>query len=242
MITDAQELEEKFRKISSIKFGGKWRIKDQKDRDLISPHLNNINGIVKTKLEYHKDSSLLPTLRLNSIMHDGKYRDQVISQKISFNETVIRKKENKIFIHHKKATVEISIGHLYSIAQDHYCLVDVNATFEIISNNHIKGQVFITSDGSCFPEELVLDIEYPNEYALSKRRVFNYAILLTLLLIVYCYIINKQCIEAELNQAIAIRMSMTTLSWNTIWNFCLFNIYLSYALQLQDYGYFAIPA
>jgi hypothetical protein len=53
---------------------------------------------------------------------------------------------------------------------------------------------------------------------------------------------NKQCVEAEQNQAIAIRISMTTLSWNTIWNFCLFNIHLSYALQLQDYGYFAIPA
>ena len=140
------------------------------------------------------------------------------------------------------ANVEISYGRLYSIAQDHNCLADVSTTFETINNNNIKGQIKLTSDGSCFPEEMVLDIEYPNEYSISKRRVFNYVIFLSLLLIGYWYLTNKQWLEAEQNQAIAIRMSMTTLSWNTIWNFCLFNIYLSYALQLQDYGYFAIPA
>jgi len=175
-------------------------------------------------------------------MHDGEYRDQVIYQKVSFNETIFVKHENKILISHKNANVEISYGRLYSIAQDHNCKADVNATFEVINSQNIKGTILLTSDGSCFPEEMLLEVEFPNQYAISKRRVFNYVIILTCLLIGYCYVTNRQWLEAEQNQAIAIRMSMTTLSWNTIWNFCLFNIYLSYALQLQDYGYFAIPA
>jgi len=118
-------------------------------------------------------------------MYDGEYRDQVIYQRVSFNETVVLKNENKIFIHHKNANVEISYGRLYSIAQDHNCLADVSTTFETINNNNIKGQIKLTSDGSCFPEEMVLDIEYPNEYSISKRRVFNYVIFLSLLLIGY---------------------------------------------------------
>mmetsp|Transcript_31937 Transcript_31937/g.31338 ORF Transcript_31937/g.31338 Transcript_31937/m.31338 type:complete len:90 (+) Transcript_31937:190-459(+) len=89
---------------------------------------------------------------------------------------------------------------------------------------------------------MTFDLQYPNSFAVSKRRVFNYVIVLSLLLIGYCYVISKQSFEAEQNQGIAVKISMTTLSWNTIWNFCLFNIYLSYALQLQDYGYFAILA
>jgi hypothetical protein len=89
---------------------------------------------------------------------------------------------------------------------------------------------------------MVFEVEYPNQNAVSKQRVINYVVLLSLMLIGYCVVTNKQCIEAENNHLVAVKMSMTTLSWNTIWNFCLFNIHLSYALQIQDYGYFAIPA
>mmetsp|Transcript_7213 Transcript_7213/g.8145 ORF Transcript_7213/g.8145 Transcript_7213/m.8145 type:complete len:297 (-) Transcript_7213:970-1860(-) len=192
VITDSIELEKRLRSISFKQFGGRWSIKDQKDREKISTHLNNINGVVKTKIEYHKDSSTFPSLRIENTMHDGEYRDQVIYQKVSFNETIFVKHENKILISHKNANVEISYGRLYSIAQDHNCKADVNATFEVINSQNIKGTILLTSDGSCFPEEMLLEVEFPNQYAISKRRVFNYVIILTCLLIGYCYVTNRQ--------------------------------------------------
>lgn len=242
IMSDPNEVEKWMKKISFIQFGGRWSVKDQMARQKISTHLKNINGVVKTKVEYHKDSSTFPSVRLDITMHDGEYRDQVIYQKVSFNETVFRRKDNKVFLYYENANVEISNGRLYSIAQDHNCMADVKAVFEINSSKNIDGTIKLSTNGTCLPSSTEFTLKYPNEYAISKRRVFNYVIILSCLLIGYCYVTNKQCLEAEQNQATAIRMSMTTLSWNTIWNFCLFNIYLSYALQLQDYGYFAIPA
>ncbi|CAI2385243.1 unnamed protein product [Moneuplotes crassus] len=228
--------------IESKTFGGTWSLNEQKDRARLSSHLNNIKGIVKSKLVYHKEGATLPELKLDSTLHDGKYRDQVIYLKVFFEEIYIRTDNNTIVVNHKNASVEVSYGRLYSITQDHNCQADIQGNFDFSDLKNIKSNIVLTSDGSCFPEKLTFDLEYPNKFAISKRRVFNYVIILSCLLIGYCYVTNKQCYEAEQNQAIANRISMTTLSWNTIWNFCLFNIYLSYALQLQDYGYFAISA
>lgn len=175
-------------------------------------------------------------------MYDGEYRDQVVYQKISLSEPVFKKNDNSITLNYEKANVEVSYGRLYSIAQDHNCIINVNASFLDDDKNNITSTILLTSDGSWFPEEMKFELSYPSRNGISKRRVGNYVIMLSLLLVIYWYMTNKQCIEAEQNHAIAVRISMTTLSWNTIWNFCLFNIHLSYALQLQDYGYFAIPA
>lgn len=239
---DPKEVDRWLKKFGNKRYGGRWTISDKEGRQKLSSHLKNTNGIVKTSLECHKESNAFPTWRIENILHDGEYKDQVIYQKLSLNGTVYVKLQSEIKFYNQKASLEINYGRLYSIAEDHTCEVDVNATFEDVGSKNIHAQIILTSDGEDCPKEMRFDVEFPNKYAISKRRVFNYVIVLTFLLIGYWYVTNKQWIEAEQNQAIAIRISMTTLSWNTIWNFCLFNIYLSYALQLQEYGLFAIPA
>jgi len=81
--------------------------------------------------------------------------------------------------------LEINYGRLYSIAEDHTCEVDVNATFEDVGSKNIHAQIILTSDGEDCPKEMRFDVEFPNKYAISKRRVFNYVIVLTFLLIGY---------------------------------------------------------
>lgn len=144
----AKEMNDKIQSVASKRFGGRWKINEQNDRSKISTHLNNINGIVKTKLDYHKDSNTFPTLRLDSTLHDGEYRDQVIYLKVAFDETVMKQNENTIIISHKNASVEVSYGRLYSIAQDHNCMADIEANFTFALNSHIKSTIVLSSDGS----------------------------------------------------------------------------------------------
>lgn len=169
--------------ISKKELGGRWRIKDQTDREKISKHLKNISGVAKTRLEYFKESNKFPTLKIDNIMHDGEFRDQVIYQKITIREPILEKKQDEIVFYYEKANVDVSYGRLYTIAQDHNCEVDVNATFKILENKHINSTILLTSDGSCFPEEMVFEVEYPNPSAVSKRRVINYVVLLSMLLV-----------------------------------------------------------
>ena len=148
VITDKDELEAQLSIISKKDLGGTWSIKKQSDREKISKHLKNINGVAKIRLEYYKENSKFPVLKIVNIMHDGEFIDQVVYQKISIREPVFKKQGDEIAVHYEKATVEISYGRLYSIAQDHNCVIDVNATFKISEERHINSTVLLTSDGS----------------------------------------------------------------------------------------------
>jgi hypothetical protein len=148
VITDKVELESQLSMISKKDLGGRWKIKNQADREKISKHLKNINGVAKTRLEYYKESSKFPMLKIVNIMHDGEFRDQVVYQKISIREPVFKKQGEDITVYYEKATVEVSYGRLYSIAQDHNCVIDVNATFKILEDHHINSTILLTSDGA----------------------------------------------------------------------------------------------
>jgi hypothetical protein len=80
-------------------------------------------------------------------MYDGEYRDQVVYQKIALIEPVFKKNENSITLNYEKANVEVSYGRLYSIAQDHNCVINVNATFHDGDKNNITSTIILTSDG-----------------------------------------------------------------------------------------------
>lgn len=242
VVEDSKKLFEKFSFLSSKEYGGRWAIEKPEDRQLFNHSLNNMAGVAKTRLQYYKEGGKYPVLKIINIMYDGEYRDRVVYQKVSLAEPIYSEEGSSIRVSYNKAAVEVAYGRLYSMTQDHTCLVDVNATFSETSDNEIQSSIILTSDGTCFPKKLSIKVVYPDENSISKRRVLNYVIVLNILLVLYCFAINKQCTEAENNQVVAMRVSMTMLSWNTIWNFCLFNIHLSYALQIEDYGYFAIPA
>ena len=231
-------------RLSSKTYGGRWKIDDPNDKTRIYQQLTSISGVDKVNIEFYRLPFNTPTIRIINIMYDGEYRDRVIYEKISLSDFEITNIQNEgIKISQKKANIEVSYGRLYSIFSDHNCYVDVSLDF--ITNqpgDEVKLNLTISSDGACFPKTTKIDAKSPDIAKISQRRVINYVVILNILLMVYCFVINKQCNEAEQNHPIASRISMIMLSWNTIWNFCLFNIHLSYALQLQDYGYFAIPA
>lgn len=105
-------------------------------------------GVVKTRIEYYKESSKFPILRIVNIMYDGEYRDQVVYQKISLSEPVFKKNDQSITLNYEKANVEVSYGRLYSIAQDHNCIININASFLDEDKNNITSTILLTSDGS----------------------------------------------------------------------------------------------
>ena len=234
----------KILKLSSNNYGGRWIIDNPDDKTKIYQQMNSISGIDKVEINFYRMPFMTPTMRIINIMYDGEYRDRVIYQKISLSDFNMTDGQNEgIKVFQKKANIEVSYGRLYSIFADHNWYADVTAEF--ISGrpgDEVKLLLTINSDGTCFPKKTTVDVKYPDSAQISKIRVIHYVIILNIMLMIYCFVINKQWNEAEQNHPIATRISMTMLSWNTIWNFCLFNIHLSYALQVPDYGYLAIPA
>ena len=65
---------------------------------------------------------------------------------------------------------------------------------------------------------------------------------LTLSCIVFLYMLLAQLKEALENDLIAQRLSLTTLAWNTIWNFCYFYWLLTMALDKAYMHYLSLPA
>lgn len=228
--------------VTNRQYGGRWRVEDPTEKDKLNKSLGNISGIDKTSFSFYLQPAISPAYRIVNTFYDGEFRDKVVYQKISLSDyDLLEDEQGNLVVKQSKANVELSYGRLYSILADHNCYIDVELVF-IEHNDEVKLNMTLTSDGICFPKKVTVDLNFPDAGQISRNRVVNYVVVLNTILMIYCFVINKQCNEAEQNQTTATRISMWTLSWNTIWNFCLFNIHLSYALQLQDYGYFAIPA
>lgn len=226
--------------ISKYEYVGIWNINETRN---LSPIMTEISGIVKTKLIYDTENTKVPTLKIMNTLYDGQYRDRAVYHLISINDLRVNSDDTEVtFVEKNKSSIKVSHGCFYTVKQDKQCYIDVSGTFTLGPNNKTTGVINLTSDGQCFPKSIKLTLDSMHGSTVSQKRVMNYAFLLNLILMAYCYMISKQCHEAEQNQTTALRISMFTLCWNTIWNFCCFNIHLSYSLQFKEYGYLAIPA
>lgn len=148
MKQDKKRIDDKLTSLSDREYAGRWRVNDASDRELVSKHLNNIHGVVKTRLQYYKEGGKYPIIKIVNIMYDGGYRDQVVYQKISLSDFIYTEDGPIVILKQQKASVEIAYGRLYSISLDHTCFVDVHATFKEIAKDKLKTRIQITSDGS----------------------------------------------------------------------------------------------
>ena len=73
-------------------------------------------------------------------------------------------------------------------------------------------------------------------------KVSNFSMVLTLTCVVFLYMLLAQLKEAMESDLVAQRLSLTTLAWNTIWNFCYFYMLLTVALEAQFMHYLSLPA
>lgn len=231
---------EEFERFSKNEYSGRWTLPSVDDTKLLSKHLSHFPGTAKSRFYFDEEKDYEP-LVIENILFDGRYRDNVVYQRITFVEVNITKSDGMIIYSSDKASIELSYGRLYSVIHERQEYLNVSGTF-FEAKNELKGTITLSSSGITFPKRLEFTIHSIGDDFIPKSRIINYSVILNTLLMIYCYFIAKQSQEAENSQTVAVRISMTTLSWNTIWNFCLFNIHLSYSLQLKEYGYFAIPA
>lgn len=145
---DKKRIDDRLTSLSDREYGGRWRVNDANDRELVSKHLNNIHGVVKTRIQYYKEGGKYPIIKIVNIMYDGEYRDQVVYQKVSLSDFIYTEDGSIVILKQQKANVEIAYGRLYSIAQDHTCFVDVHASFKEFGKDKLKTRIQITSDGS----------------------------------------------------------------------------------------------
>ena len=226
-------------------FEGTWSIGNPQEKSKLSSHIDSSSGTASIKLFYEEEKKH-NSVKISSILYDGEYRDKVVYLTIRISDIkVFKSNESEIWFYDAgKPKVTAAYGRLYSIYADYQCHIDnVNATFTRQPHGNFRANLTLYSKDNCFPKklEMILDTVEENVKA-PRNRVMRYSFLLNLLLMLYCYCTSKQCYEAEQNDTTAKRISMISLSWNTIWNFCCFNIHLTYSLQFSEYGYFAIPA
>jgi hypothetical protein len=175
-------------------FGGRWKISHSNDREKMTKHQVNVAGVVKTNIIYYKEVTNRQVINIISILYDGENRDQVVYQKLSLSQDSMNYKrvDSVTTLTQNDTRVEIHYGRLYSYVHDHDCFVNVTAEFTEHGSKKVNLEVTLTSDGKCFPEEMVIKLKSPDENSISKRRVLNYVLLLITLLIFYCLAINKQ--------------------------------------------------
>ena len=95
--------------------------------------------------------------------------------------------------------------------------------------NLINANVTLSSSIKHCVKDISLDIDSQYEELISMNRGINYAIILFMVLCFFCYWMIRQIKKVENHEQIAQRMSVITISWNIIWNFCFFNLYISYS-------------
>ena len=225
-------------------FEGTWSIDNPQEKSKLSSHIDSSSGTASIRLFY--EGKKHNSVNISSILYDGEYRDIVVYLVIRISDIkVFESNDSEIWFYDTaKPKVTAAYGRLNSIYADYQCHIDnVNATFIRQPHGNFKANLTLYSKDNCFPKklEMILDTVEENVNAL-RNRVMRYSFLLNLLLMIYCYCTGKQCYEAEQDDTTAKRISMISLSWNTIWNCCCFYIHLKYSLQFSEYGYFAIPA
>ena len=181
-------------------------------------------------------------------MRNGQYRDDSVNLELNispmpdtfnYNSTT---HEMNVF----NTPLIIKPVHLFSTISHSTCAVDAFLKFTRFEDaeNSLRLDMQITrfnASENCFVNKLELGIVHPIKEDLMQK-VSNFSMVLTLSCIVFLYMMLAQLKEALENNLIAQRLSLMTLSWNTIWNFCYFYVLLTIALDGQYFHYLALPA
>jgi hypothetical protein len=97
-------------------------------------------------------------------------------------------------------------------------------------NTKAKFEFSSYQNSTCFPKNFVVDLEFPAQDSFSGISVTNFVTALMIVCMFFIYEMLSQIKLATDHNLVASRLSLFTLSFNTTWNFCYFNLFLRYAL------------
>ena len=229
-------------KITQKDFKGKWKVQDLKDK--LSKHLHSSSGTAYLKIYYEKEKNP-HSLRMYCVLYDGKHRDVVVYLNIKINRIEVSKLEDTEIIFHdeRKSSVRKTHSELFSSYSDYECLIDdAVGTFILQSDNNFLANLMLESSGKCFPGKLEISIDSTEgSFKTNKHKVLKYSLIFSLFLLLCCFWTYRQWKEVQQNEDTAKYISIVSLSWNIIWNYCCCCLHLNLCFQFSEYGYLIIP-
>lgn len=151
--------------------------------------------------------------------------------------------EKSIKLEGYNSTVRKQYLRLFTRMEDEGCVANVTLEFTHKFGNAMDGKITLNSPNTkCLPSEVIMNLSYPFDTIVSSRRITNYTIIVFMTLCFFCFAMIRQIKKVEENDTVAKRMSLTTIGWNVIWNFSLFNIYFSYSVLSSQNAQLMAPA
>ena len=225
---------------ASIDFGGKWKYDNIQDIHRINSNFEFNEGKARFKFQTSNFAGVINAtfFEFTLVLYDGIYINENIelssSFKISGGVTDGLTELNKL--------IKIETGKLFSRPVQSQIMCDMNLKLYKDEANGIKTALFtLTSSKDNF---LNFSFEFSNPYSsiISGWRIFIYSTVLFGICLIFINELIIQTRKAEESQIFAERISLFTISWNTMWNIWLFNIHSTYALNDGHYYTLVLPS
>ena len=229
-----------------LEFGGEWSLNSLTKIDKLNSDFNLSHGQARMSMQLGMSEAEHIKLDFEAMLYEGEYRNNNIKiegeLKIDSKNVKIDSKNVKNYnISVAKAEIEFENGHLFSANRGRRVKCDVQINSNKIDNNlKIVNLIIKSVDNGNI--SLDIQLEHPYSKMVSGWDVSKYSILLFLISICFVNQLIVQTKSADESPLVAKRLSLFTLSWNTMWNMWLFNIHSTYALEASNYYMLSLPS
>lgn len=225
---------------SSDDFGGKWSVSTFSISHLFNTAFGNIEG--KAKLWFHLNSYIGITnatyFNLKVKLYDGYFLND--NTEISTQFRLVSGLSDGLKLLNQECAIET--GHLFTKPSNKP--VYWNIMLKFWRNEHTDEKKIKFVFESVKNSEMMLEIDFSSPYSfeVSSWRIFFYSTVLFGIWIIFCNELIVLTRQANDSQAVAKRVSVLSIGWNTIWNMWLFNIHCSYTLSDSRYYMLILPS
>ena len=217
-------------------FHGKWALQKIDQVHSLNPSFQHVYGKTKFKVRRKTKNDETPiVLEMYLKMYDSYYVNQNIE---ITSELEISNDPSQSF---KLVNQEIELwnGRIFTNSYVDKINGDVELSLKIdeTSQNKTAFLNILFNEGV----ELNLSFDSSNDPSVNSSSIFYYSSILFWVWVIFLNELIRQTRKADESQVVAQKLSISSISLNTIWNMLLFNVHSSYALYDSQYFWLAFP-
>ena len=211
-----QQIYKFLNEFASVDFGGKWKFKSLEDIHKINQNFESIEGKARFKFQISSFTGVynVSFFEFTLILYDGSYINQNIELSSKFQIT----QGFSDGLLELNQIVKVETGKLFSRPSQSQVKCDIRIKLSKDESNEVKNAILSLS--SFEDKNYNFSIEFSNPYnsKISGWRIFIYSTVLFGIWLIFVNELIVQTKKAEESRVWAERISLFTLSWNTIWN------------------------